>query len=530
MHRTPSHLAYDEPESCTTATRHVMWSLKSAEVFRIECPTCGAARHSPCRTLRDRPTTTLHRGRTSRYLNLRFGLNIAEPHARTPEFRPGPRAGSIGLNVTRTPHHQPWRLPLHELSELVNVSFLDLARVVTAHACGLRRTGLDNLLFGPDRIQQSIDALIYAQHDRQIRREIRVLAGGQDEQTAALAEQRQAVRERLHEAQRSLKQRRLAELTAAGVLPFPAPTNDPRQLARAWLGRYLSDEKEALVRDIATTVGISPAAAVPIRSIREKISKAIDNGWLAAPFNDGVRQVLELDDHAFRLRLIADAARQEGRDDALCHPLVLNRWRDQLNEVISDMAPSAENPSVKRLHDLSTTGRTRSTDQLERLHGRRRLFASLLQRREESTRLITELNDTLMLAERRDPSYLQLKVAADHAYDELVRRYPDLYRHIRASLAPHETRYGRLVVHGSRSEIRLRIFAELDRLHSGQPPQSARRWQLHLEKSVSSDETLPRSMSTTHPSGQRTARSQEQPSFPLREMGRHAGAEKGATS
>lgn len=32
-----------------------------------------------------------------------------------------------------------------ELSDLLNVSFLDLAKVVTARACGLQRTALDDL-------------------------------------------------------------------------------------------------------------------------------------------------------------------------------------------------------------------------------------------------------------------------------------------------------------------------------------------------------------------------------------------------
>ncbi|MDQ1013651.1 hypothetical protein QFZ43_000200 [Streptomyces afghaniensis] len=68
------------------------------------------------------------------------------------------RALRVGLEATRAPHLQPWRLPMHELAGLVGVSFLDLAKVVTAHACGLQRTGLEELLFGPDRIEQSMDA------------------------------------------------------------------------------------------------------------------------------------------------------------------------------------------------------------------------------------------------------------------------------------------------------------------------------------------------------------------------------------
>ncbi|WP_030018189.1 hypothetical protein [Streptomyces monomycini] len=80
---------------------------------------------------------------------------MREPHVRTKQKRSAPVIDGAGLRAVRVPHPQPWQLPLHELSDLINVSLLDLARVVTAQACGMRRTGLDELLFGQDRIHQS---------------------------------------------------------------------------------------------------------------------------------------------------------------------------------------------------------------------------------------------------------------------------------------------------------------------------------------------------------------------------------------
>ncbi|MEV8398044.1 hypothetical protein [Streptomyces niveus] len=440
--------------------------MSSTEIITIECPTCGAARRLPCRTLRNRPISALHRGRTTRYLNCRFALDLTEPHVRLIEKRIAHRVSSVGLRTTRSPHSQPWQLPIQELSDLINVSFLDLADVVTASAVGAQRTDLDDVLFGPDHIQHSMDALLYAMHDRQIRREMRVLVIGHDQVTNSLAEQQRALRHRLRKTERLLKEQRIAELTAAGVLPFPSETNDPERLARAWLGRYLSAEKEALVRSIAAADGLADSVTIHIRSIAEKITRSIANGWLAAPVNAAVEQVLTLDSQAFRRRLIADAGQHDGRDDALCHPLVLNRWRDELKVVLAEIAPLAENPTTKRLHDLPLVGSRRSTAQLEQLHSRRRLFSALLQRRDESVRLITTLNDALTLAEKSDPSYVRLKQSADQAYDELVRRHSGLYQYIRARLAPHETRQGRLLIQGSRTCLKQQIFAELDRMPS----------------------------------------------------------------
>ncbi|MFC7986365.1 hypothetical protein [Streptomyces sp. NPDC057336] len=408
-------------------------------------------------------------------MKMRFALDLAEPHDRPVRRRAGPMLSGASLTATRAANLQPWRLPLHELADLVNVSFLDLAKVVTAHACGLQRTGLDELLFGADRIQQSIDALTYAMHDRQIRREVSILSGGRHEDVEALAAQEGAVRNRLREAERRLKEQRVAELTAAGILPFPAPTDDSRHLARAWLGRYLPDEKEALVRRLATEAGVAASASIHIRSISEKITRCIDNGWLTAPLTDAVGMLLELDRSAFQRRIIADAAQQDGRDDALCHPLVLNRWRDGLSAALTATAASAGNPHTRHLHDLTRTSLPRNAAPIGQLHDRRRLFAALLQRRAEAIRLITALNDGMCLAERRDPSYELMKKAGDQAYDEVVRRHPGLYQCIRAHLARYETRYGRLRFTGSRAELRSHVFEELDRMCSMRLAASARR-------------------------------------------------------
>ncbi|WP_399936544.1 hypothetical protein ACGH52_00105 [Streptomyces sp. BBFR25] len=201
-------------------------------------------------------------------MKMRFALDLAEPHERPVQHRTGPVLSGVGLRATRTPHLQPWRLPMQELADLVTVSFLDLAKVVTAHACGLQRTGLDELLFGPDRIEQSIDAPTYAVHDRQIRREVRVLSGSRSEDVEDLAVQERAVRGRLRDAERRLKGQRIAELTAAGVLPFPAATDDSRRLARAWLAATFRRRRRrwyAAWRQMQASLLRPPCTFVPSR-------------------------------------------------------------------------------------------------------------------------------------------------------------------------------------------------------------------------------------------------------------------------
>ncbi|MGW1412699.1 hypothetical protein [Streptomyces sp. NPDC002403] len=110
-------------------------------------------------------------------------------------------------------------------------------------------------------------------------------------------------------------------------------------LLRRAMGKI--DEKEELVRELAVRAGVTASAAAPVRCIQDKITRCIDNGWLIAPLNDAVRHVLELGTPAFQQRLLTDASRQDERNDVLCHPLVLNRWRDQLTQTLVAFAAAA---------------------------------------------------------------------------------------------------------------------------------------------------------------------------------------------
>lgn len=81
---------------------------------------------------------------------MRFGPKaVPGPSLQVPQSRSAPRLPAGGLKALRTPHKEPWRLPLTELTDLISVSFLDRAKVVTAEACGFERTGLTD--FGLSR-------------------------------------------------------------------------------------------------------------------------------------------------------------------------------------------------------------------------------------------------------------------------------------------------------------------------------------------------------------------------------------------
>ncbi|MFD9636588.1 hypothetical protein [Streptomyces violascens] len=417
----------------------------------VVCPTCGAPRHAPCRSLLDRPLGVLHRGRIADYLALRCGPLPAGAHPH------GAMRSAFG-----SPPAQPWRLPLADLSDLLAVSFPALVMVATAQACGAGDDGLDRLLFAPDRLPQSVDALLYALHDRQLRQEARILAGRRDPIADELGRQHHALRERLDAAQAMLKNLYTDELTAAGILPFPRPSHDTRHIARAWLGRYLQQEKEALVHAAARRLGVPCSASRPIRNVRDKVAKCLDNRWILAPRTAPVEAVLALDDQAFARLVREDAAVEHPRQDTLGHPLLVNRWRDQLTTVLCPLAAGVRSAPAE-LTPLTRGELRASGAEVGRLTARRRHLAALVRRREESTRLITELNHVMLLAERGDPSHRLIKEAGDTAFRELERRHPDIFRHIHARLARHADGRGLLRLSPpQRSALRREVFAELD--------------------------------------------------------------------
>ncbi|MET8699829.1 hypothetical protein ABZW10_13300 [Kitasatospora sp. NPDC004723] len=177
-----------------------------------------------------------------------------------------------------------------------------------------------------------------------------------------------------------------------------------------------------------------------------------------------------MDDAQFRLRVLRDAGRQQGRDDVLCHPLVLHRWQDQLEVLRKQLAPDPQNQSHRTLVPLPRAAAQRSRPDNA---ARRRLFASLVQRTQENGRLKQTLFNSMTIAERCDPEHEALMQFVQPTYDELARRHSRVFRLIREMTAPHETRYGRFISCDPKERRRLRKEI-IDRLRQHQDAEGAR--------------------------------------------------------
>ncbi|MFI6003178.1 hypothetical protein ACIA98_22655 [Streptomyces sp. NPDC051366] len=455
-----------------------VWHLSSTDVRSVDCPTCDAAKGQPCLSLRNRPLNVLHRGRSSRYLNLRFGLRATRPRRGGPEAAAHPLTGPA-LRAVPVAHNEPWRLPRNELADLITFSFLDHAKVVVAEACGVERTGLTELLYDGDRLSASIDALTYAQHDLQIRREERCLAVGRwDQETQHLDWQYAAVAQRAQEARKEFQRRRTEDLTAAGVLPGLPATDDPREQALLWLAQHLEPQFRRLLTEHAAAAGLPPEASAAVRTRHGAIERATARGLIHAPLHGDALRVHGMSEGEFRLRVLRDASTQADRDDALCHPLLLHRWRQHLKQLQTEVAPGALSPSAQSLAPLAWEElRPQSLHEVRELMGRRRLLGNLLQRYGENRRLRYAVHDAISIAEHAHPEKPLLMAAARDAREELGRRHPDLYKLIRNLLEPHLTRYGRLRLRNAQDRQQARgqvMLALLESERAAAPPRQVR--------------------------------------------------------
>lgn len=438
--------------------------LTSAGIRMVACPTCGAQQRMRCASLRDRPMESVHRGRASKYLQLRFGIGATQPRR---QVRAAPLLDGPGLSVVTDPHPQPWRLPLAELGALVDTSFLDLSKVVAAEAAGLGPHALTGLLYGRDRIRAAIDALCFAEHDTVLRRERHLLAGlsPHHEAAASLSERARQVHVRRQEAESELRRQRTValQLEAPGAYDN-TPIDDPKRLAMVWLGRYLHTERAALLDRMVREAGICPAAAVRVRTKEERVQRCVARGLLIAPVTASVQDLREMDDDAFDRHVLREACAVSGRDDDLAHPLVVERWLQALDRVRPVAAAAALSPCDHALAPLAGRHQPPAAGRAQRLLGRRALFAALVQRTGEAQRTRHAVQDAVTIAEHRDGQTAALKRVGEQANIELARRNRDLYQVIRAQFDPHQTRYGRLrpLDANTRRALKRQVWAELD--------------------------------------------------------------------
>ncbi|MFD7027446.1 hypothetical protein ACFWAR_05355 [Streptomyces sp. NPDC059917] len=347
---------------------------------------------------------------------------------------------------------------MSEIADLIDFSFIDHAKVVVAEACDIGRAGLTELLYDGDRLSASIDALTYASHDLQLRGEERCLVTGwRDEEAEHLHWQHTAVAQRLGEARKEFQRRRREELTAAGILPVPLPTDDPREQALLWLAQYLEPQFRQLFNEQSETAGLSPEASAAIRTRHAAIERAAARGLLQAPLHGRALSMHMMSEGEFRLHVLDDASRQSDRDDALCHPLLLHRWQRHLKSLQAEVASGALSTSTQGLLPLAWEKlRLQSLREVRELMGRRRLLGNLFQRYSENRRLRYAVHDAISIAEHNHPEKALLTAAARDAREELGRRHPDLYRLVRNLLDPHLTRYGRLRLRTDQDRRQLR--------------------------------------------------------------------------
>ncbi|WP_280703287.1 hypothetical protein [Kitasatospora sp. GP82] len=394
-------------------------------------------------TLRDKPSPVLHRARTHRYLEVRFGLR---PQAATTwqallSATEARRRGALLRMKFRDVDDWAWEEDTDALADVMAVDAAAYENVVITEACGQAGEGVSDLLFGPDWIDETLDVLLRAAHDLQIRAEsAQFVTGARDRE---LERRRDAVRRRLKEAREfadRIRKSSLPQMTAVA-----AEDADPQRLASAWVARFLKAERRELVTEYALAAGVD-ADLLDQGTFHERVRRMVTSGRLKAPVGPQVERLLGLPADAQREVVVRDALQPGGRADALGHPMMLETWAAQLDFLCTVAAPAAHCEPTGRLSALPAMASGRMPlGSADELAGRRQALARLIERTHECERLRLALSDTVMVLEQTAPGRTALGGAIQAADDELCRRHPELFAIARAHLYPYQEPSGRLV-------------------------------------------------------------------------------------
>ncbi|MFJ1757344.1 hypothetical protein [Kitasatospora sp. NPDC088134] len=415
--------------------------MTSAAVRTVPCPTCGARHREQCVTLRDKPSPVVHQARTHRYLEVHFAV-IPQPATTWQALLSATEARRRGTALRgkfRDLDDWQWEDP-DTLVDLIAVQPAAYENVVIMEARGLAAEAVSEVLYGSDWIDTTLDVLLRTAHDLQIRAETGQLLTGTPDRD--MIHCRNAVRRRLKEARDHVDRTRKSALPAVSA-PISISA-DPQRIASAWLGRFLKDERRALVTQYATDAGVDPVLLTN-GTFYERVRRMVATGRLKAPVGPQVERLLDCPVEELREIVLRDALQPAGRTDALAHPLMLEKWAAQLDFLSSVAAPTAHSQTTGRLSELPPMASGRlSLGAADELAGRRQAHARLIERAHECERLRLALSDTVMALEQADPVRETVGAAVEAADAHLRRLHPQLYAIARAHLYPYQDSTGRL--------------------------------------------------------------------------------------
>ncbi|GAA0393870.1 hypothetical protein [Streptomyces luteireticuli] len=330
-------------------------------------------------------------------------------------------------------------MPTAELIPLFERSFTALVTVAIAEATMRVPSSTRRLLRRREWHLDWLDALKYAEGELQVSVE-RMLCTG-DPRAARNEYRLRRVRSTLTAAHRVAADfRRRAH--HGGLLR--SPMRDACHTARNWLSKLHMDEFAKLLAEERAAHGLAPLEEPAVKDVYDSIELAYRRGWIEAPLTPGVNGLLTAPARTVRDAAADDARRQEGREPALFHPLLLRRWDQALRELAKMTFPLAGAGSPCALGPLPSSAAALPHGELFRLLNARRFMAAVLQRRVECGHRTRHVAAAAGRAGREDPRCVADTEARDRAGRRLAELYSEEYAWIRAQLAPYEYRPGLL--------------------------------------------------------------------------------------
>ncbi|MDQ1041476.1 hypothetical protein QFZ75_007978 [Streptomyces sp. V3I8] len=276
-----------------------------------------------------------------------------------------------------------------------------------------------------------LDALTYAEGELQVAVEIMEHTG--DERAQANSDRLARIRNKLTAARKTaVDYRKRAHRRALQEDGF----YDSARTAASLLVRAHQDDFLELTS--------GPRAALPPSSddAFDAIEKGCARGWLSIPATQEVDRLLLSSDDAVRQAAAQDAQRQDHRNPALRHPLLLRRWRQSLHHLAEMTWTRALATSPFTLGPLPSHVHTMREDDARDIFNARRFLAAVHQRRTECDYQRRWASESVEKRRHEDPAVVAYEEACREAASALVLQHPAEHAYILQRLAPYEHRPG----------------------------------------------------------------------------------------
>lgn len=322
-----------------------------------------------------------------------------------------------------------------ELERWWEVDFDALVSTAVAEATGHVQPCVSAALESEDWIEQWADALFAAIGE--LSTSVERMEYTQDARLSRTKARYGKVMQRMQQVNTLLKH----HVRKQGQEMAPLASKDGRAAALSILARHYEEDLRRLRAEKLTQRGLSVNGPLYDASYEDGLAHVEDfvaRGIITAPLTPEVQHLLKGTREALRAVVASDATRQEEREDALRHPLVLRGWSECLHELMEEHSQlSGIDPSFATILPRLDVEELRQIPEGEAWGhlNRRRFLRALVQRHREFEMHRRQL--TRAVGRHAQEIKRPWTEAAQEVREEIAQQHPEEFAALMAAFAPY---------------------------------------------------------------------------------------------